>query len=165
MRIDFINILSFSLGGIASARRAAEYGAKVAVVESGRLGGTCVNVGCVPKKVMWNTAALAENLHDSKDYGFTTGEISFDWKIIKEKRDAYVKRLNGIYDTNLDNSGVKLYRGEAKFNGVNSVQVGEETVTATHVLIATGGKPALPKLPGIEHVITRYVVDHYFSSN
>lgn len=104
---------------------------------------------------MWNTASLAESLHDAKDYGFSTGEISFDWKVIKEKRDAYVARLNGIYDTNLGNSGVKLYRGEAKFSGINTIQVGDSSVKGTHVLITTGGKPALPNIPGIEHVITR----------
>ena len=140
---------------MATARRAAEHGANVGIIEGGRMGGTCVNVGCVPKKVMWNTAHIAEMLHDSKDYGFTTGEISHNWKIIKEKRDAYVKRLNGIYETNLGKAEIKSYRGFAKFVGPNQVEVNGETLTADHVLIATGGVPSLPKIPGVEHCITR----------
>src|SRR5579872_3245876 len=89
-------------GGLAAAQRAAEYGAKVAIVESGRLGGTCVNVGCVPKKVMWNAADIADGLEDAADYGFRLGPGEpQDWALLKSKRDAYVARLNGIYASNL----------------------------------------------------------------
>eukprot|EP00012_Vannella_robusta_P006445 CAMPEP_0206193426 /NCGR_PEP_ID=MMETSP0166-20121206/6552_1 /ASSEMBLY_ACC=CAM_ASM_000260 /TAXON_ID=95228 /ORGANISM="Vannella robusta, Strain DIVA3 518/3/11/1/6" /LENGTH=449 /DNA_ID=CAMNT_0053610121 /DNA_START=811 /DNA_END=2160 /DNA_ORIENTATION=- len=147
-------VIGAGSGGIASARRAAEYGAKVAVCEFTRLGGTCVNVGCVPKKVMWNTAALAEHIEDSKDYGFKTGDVSFDWKIIKDKRDAYVKRLNGIYGNNLEKSGITLFRGKAVFKDTNTLQVGDQTVKAKRILIATGGQPSFPDLPGIEHCIS-----------
>ena len=93
---------------MASARRAAEYGAKVAVVESGRLGGTCVNVGCVPKKVMWNAAFVKEVIEGAADYGhdFDHASYSFDWGKVKASRDSYVTRLNGIYERNLDGSGV-----------------------------------------------------------
>ncbi|XP_026518554.1 glutathione reductase, mitochondrial-like, partial [Terrapene carolina triunguis] len=95
-------VLGGGSGGLASARRAAELGARVAVVEHQRLGGTCVNVGCVPKKVMWNTAVHFEFIHDHADYGFETPNVKFNWRVIKEKRDAYVSRLNGIYQNNLN---------------------------------------------------------------
>jgi glutathione reductase (NADPH) len=144
-------------GGIASARRAASYGAKVAVVEGGRLGGTCVNVGCVPKKVMWNAASIAETVHDMKHYGFSgLDDISFDWKILKAARDKYITRLNGIYDRNLDNSGVSKMVGWASLAGPNTVKVqlveGGEPVTykAKHILIATGGIPVFPSGEGIQ---------------
>eukprot|EP00548_Thalassiothrix_antarctica_P000667 CAMPEP_0194141788 /NCGR_PEP_ID=MMETSP0152-20130528/11166_1 /TAXON_ID=1049557 /ORGANISM="Thalassiothrix antarctica, Strain L6-D1" /LENGTH=577 /DNA_ID=CAMNT_0038840527 /DNA_START=253 /DNA_END=1986 /DNA_ORIENTATION=+ len=146
-------------GGISSARRAASYGAKVGVIEKGRLGGTCVNVGCVPKKVMWNAASIAERLHDMKHYGFSgydSDAIHFDWKYIKSYRDDYVSRLNRIYDTNMKNSGVQSITGSASFVTPNKVAVMQESqekkyYTAKHILIATGGKPSLPKdVEGIE---------------
>ena len=88
-------------GGLAAARRASEYGASCAVIESHKIGGTCVNVGCVPKKVMWTTSRIAEMLHDAPDYGFSIDNRGFDWAAIKASRDAYIKRLNDIYETNL----------------------------------------------------------------
>jgi len=120
------------------------------LIEYTRLGGTCVNVGCVPKKVMWNTASIAEALHDAHDYGFTVPSFDFAWKQIKESRDAYVKRLNGIYAKNLDSSGVTLFHGRAKFVGPNHVEVDGKHIVAKHVLIATGGKPTFPEIPGAE---------------
>jgi len=143
-------VIGAGSGGIATSRRAAEYGAKVAVIEHGRLGGTCVNVGCVPKKVMWYTATMAEQLHDAKDYGFTTGDVSFDWNTIKQKRDAYITRLNGIYDNNLKNSGVTLFRGAAKYIGNNKIQVGDDIVIGERTLIASGGRPSIPNIEGAE---------------
>lgn len=137
-------------GGLASARRAAKYGAKVALVEAGRLGGTCVNVGCVPKKVMWNAASVAEMLGFAKDYGFDVEAPAFDWLKVKRSRDAYVERLNGIYQRNLDIDEVHLVRGFAKFVDAKTVEVGDQTLTAKHVLIATGGRPKIPKIPGAE---------------
>ena len=88
-------------GGLAGAQRAAEYGARVALIESGRLGGTCVNVGCVPKKIMWNAAEVGGALHDAADYGFSAPEPGHDWAALKNRRDAYVHRLNGVYAMNL----------------------------------------------------------------
>jgi len=103
-------------GGLASARRAGQYGAKVALIESaGKLGGTCVNVGCVPKKVMWNTASIMEALHDAKGYGYTVDGFKFDWNTIKTKRDAYIKRLNGIYESNVAKDKVDYIKGLASF--------------------------------------------------
>jgi len=98
-------------GGLACAQRAAEYGAKAAVIESHRLGGTCVNVGCVPKKVMWNAASIALALGDAGDYGFDVKTGGSDWASLKAKRDAYIERLNGIYARNLAAKGVTLVRG------------------------------------------------------
>lgn len=158
-------VIGAGSGGIASARRAATYGAKVAVVEKARLGGTCVNVGCVPKKVMWNAASIAETLHDMKHYGFSgydSDAISFDWTFIKRNRDKYVLRLNETYERTMANSGVTSLSGTASFTSspntvsVASSETGEETtVTARHVLIATGGYPTFPPGEGIrEHAIS-----------
>jgi hypothetical protein len=143
-------------GGIASARRAATYGAKVAVVEKnkGKLGGTCVNVGCVPKKVMFNAASVSEMLHEAKHFGFTVGHTEFDWGAITEARDAYVTRLNGIYANNLKNSGVTSIEGEAKLVGANAVEVEGTRYTADHILLAPGGRPSMPTFPGSEHTIS-----------
>lgn len=151
-------VIGAGSGGIASARRAASYGAKVGVVEKGRLGGTCVNVGCVPKKVMWNAASIAETLHDMKHYGFSgyeSEDLSFDWSFIKENRDKYIVRLNGIYERNMANSGVQSILGTASFaDGGNGVVVtpndGEPvTYKAKNILIATGGYPTFPEGEGI----------------
>lgn len=111
-------VIGAGSGGIASARRAASYGAKVAVVEKSKFGGTCINVGCVPKKIMWNAASIAETLHEMHHYGFSGGEsddISFDWKFIKEARDKFILRLNNIYERTMGNSGVQSIYGTASF--------------------------------------------------
>jgi glutathione reductase (NADPH) len=156
-------VIGAGSGGIASARRAAGYGAKVAVVEKHRLGGTCVNVGCVPKKVMWNAASIAETLHDMQHYGFQSAEdaISFDWAFLKNNRDKYIERLNGIYERNLLNSGVTKLMGTASLGEeANSVVLDEndgekKTFKAKHILIATGGYPVFPPGEGIkEHCIS-----------
>jgi glutathione reductase (NADPH) len=141
-------------GGLAAAQRAAEYGARVALVESHRLGGTCVNVGCVPKKVMWNAADLAEGLRDAPDYGFALTPGEHDWALLKEKRDAYVLRLNGIYEANLAKRGVTLIRGRARFVDGRTVTVAGSSLSAPHIIIATGGRPLLPAIPGAELGIT-----------
>jgi glutathione reductase (NADPH) len=147
-------VIGAGSGGMASARRAAGYGAKVGVVERGPLGGTCVNVGCVPKKVMWNAASVMEMIHESSNYCFNTnGETTFDWKALKDKRDKYILRLNGIYGRNLDNSKVKVLHGAASFSGEKEVMVNGEKYTADNILIAVGGTPAKPDIPGIEHAI------------
>ncbi|KAJ3273212.1 hypothetical protein HDV01_004714 [Terramyces sp. JEL0728] len=150
-------VLGGGSGGIASARRAAMYGAKVAVIENSRLGGTCVNVGCVPKKVMWNTASIAESLNEAASYGFDLKGVqpSFNWKMLKDKRDAYVKRLNGIYANNLGKDEVQVISGTASFVDNNTVKVGDELYSAKHILIATGSKAWIPNVPGAqEHGVT-----------
>jgi glutathione reductase (NADPH) len=141
-------------GGLACAQRAAEYGAKAAVIEPARLGGTCVNVGCVPKKVMWNAASIAFSLEDAADYGFEVKAGAHDWSLLKTKRDAYVKRLNDIYERNLGAKGVTYVRGAARFIDTHTVEVNGVRYTARHVVIATGGKATVPPLPGAELGIT-----------
>ena len=141
-------------GGLACAQRAAEYGAKAAVIESHRLGGTCVNVGCVPKKVMWNAASIALALGDAGDYGFDVKTGGSDWASLKAKRDAYIERLNGIYARNLAAKGVTLVRGRARFLDRRTVEAGEARLSAPHIVIATGGVPVVPELPGADLGIT-----------
>ena len=150
-------------GGIACAVRAASYGARCAVIESGPLGGTCVNVGCVPKKVMWYGASIAHTLEDAPGYGFEVGETGFQWKTLKVARDAYVKRLNGIYERRLADSGIDYLRGRARFRGERRVRVDDEDYSADHVVIATGGFPTVPAVPGAELGITSdgfFLLDH-----
>ncbi len=137
-------------GGIAMANRAASYGAKVALVESGRLGGTCVNVGCVPKKIMWNAASIAHVFHEAGDYGFTARVESFDWAALKKSRDDYIAWLNGRYQAGLEKNGVEWVRGRARFEGPGAVSVGATRLEAPHVAIATGGRPVVPKWKGAE---------------
>ena len=141
-------------GGIASARRAAEYGVKVGIIEAAAIGGTCVNVGCVPKKVMWNTSHVAEILNLAPDYGFNVARKGFDWSTVKRSRDAYIQRLNGIYHRNLDNSGVDEITGWAQFLDSHSIEVNGDKISAEHILIATGGYPVQPDLLGAELGIT-----------
>jgi glutathione reductase (NADPH) len=141
-------------GGLACVQRAAEYGAKTAVIESQRLGGTCVNVGCVPKKVMWNAAGIASSLGDAADYGFEVKVGAHDWAALKAKRDAYVQRLNGIYERNLAAKGVAYVRGVARFIDAHTVEVDGQRLSAKHLVIATGGKASIPALAGAEIGIT-----------
>ncbi len=152
-QFDYL-VIGGGSGGIASARRAAEYGANVALFEPKPLGGTCVNVGCVPKKVMWNTAHMAEMLGQASDYGFSINQNGFDWPTVKTKRDTYIERLNGIYANNLANSKVTHIKSKAKFVCANELEADGTIYTAKHILIATGGHPWLPDLPGIEHTIS-----------
>lgn len=159
---DYI-VIGGGSGGMASARRAATYGARVLVVERGRkydgagLGGTCVHYGCVPKKVMFNAAAHVEHINRAQDYSInTTGAYKFgdfDWARMKAKRDAYILRLNGIYERNLGNAKIDLINGVAKLVAKNQVEVDGVVYTGKHVLIAVGGLPSRPAIPGIEHVI------------
>jgi len=147
-------VIGAGSGGLAAAQRAAEYGAKVALLESHRLGGTCVNVGCVPKKVMWNAADLAEGLRDAPDYGFALAAGAHDWALLRAKRDAYVLRLNGIYEGNLAKRGVTLIRGRAHFIDGRTLAAAGSSLSAPHIIIATGGRPLLPVIPGAELGIT-----------
>lgn len=137
-------------GGLAAAQRAAEYGARVALVEGARLGGTCVNVGCVPKKLMWNAADLAGSLDDARGYGFDVTVAGHDWPGLKARRDAYIERLNGIYERNLAKRNVTLLRGWARLTGPQEVEVNGRRLTAGRVLLAMGGKPHRPDVPGAD---------------
>jgi glutathione reductase (NADPH) len=135
-------------GGLACAQRAADYGARTLLVEAHRLGGTCVNVGCVPKKVMWNAAQIGAALHDAADYGFDIAIGRHDWGLLKQRRDAYIARLNAIYERNLDSRGVQLLRAHARLLSAHTVQAGERQVSADAIVLASGGQPLIPQLPG-----------------
>ena len=141
-------------GGIATANRAARYGAKCAVIEAGRLGGTCVNVGCVPKKIMWNTATVNHTLGRAAEYGFSIDQHAFNWPILKQARDAYIARLNKNYGVGLANNQVELIQGYAGFIDAHTVEVNGEQFSADHIVIATGGRPVIPQIPGAERGIT-----------
>lgn len=146
-------------GGMASARRAAAHGARVALVEGAQLGGTCVNRGCVPKKITWNASVLATEVADARAYGSivpepAAGVASFDWARFKAQRDAYLERLRGIYASRLELDDVEHVPGWARFVGPREVEVGGRRLAGEHVLIATGGRPTLPSLPGAELGIT-----------
>lgn len=147
-------VIGAGSGGLAAAQRAAEYGARVAIVEKGRLGGTCVNVGCVPKKAMWYAAEIAHQLEDAGGYGFDVEIRDHNWPALQQARDAYVERLNGIYARNLERRNVTLLAGTATLLDRQSVDVDGETVTAGKIIIATGGHPQIPSVPGAEHGIT-----------
>ena len=153
-------VIGAGSGGMATAKRAAQWGAKVALVEKGKLGGTCVNVGCIPKKIMWNAAHVNEMLHASSHYGPYPGFSgalegnTFDWKAVKGARHAFTAQLNAMHLRNLGSTGVQLIEGAASFAGPREVVVEGDTYTADHVAIAVGGKPAMPDIPGArEHCI------------
>ena len=138
-------------GGIASANRAAKYGQRVALIEAKAIGGTCVNVGCVPKKAMWYGAQVAEaiNLY-APDYGFDVTLNKFDWQTLVNSREAYIKRIHGSYDRVLGNNKITVINGFATFVDKNTVEVDGVHYTAKHILIATGGRPIQPQIPGTE---------------
>ncbi|MCG9697941.1 glutathione-disulfide reductase [Shewanella sp. Isolate11] len=159
---DYI-CLGAGSGGIASANRAAMRGAKVLLIEAKALGGTCVNVGCVPKKVMWYGAQVAEAMHlYAKDYGFDVSVNQFDWSKLVESREAYIERIHGAYDRGLESNGVTLVRGYGRFVNNHTIDVDGVQYTADNILIATGGSPTIPNIPGAEYGIDS---DGFFALN
>lgn len=151
---DYIAIGGGS-GGIASINRAASYGKKCAIIEAKELGGTCVNVGCVPKKIMWYGAQIAEAIKNyGPDYGFNTEIKQFSWQKLIESRSAYIDRVHQSYDRVLSNNNVDVIRGYAKFLNAKTLEVNGKQYTADHILIAVGGKPTIPNIPGAEYGIT-----------
>lgn len=150
---DYISIGGGS-GGIASAIRAAKHGKKAAIIEAKDIGGTCVNVGCVPKKAMWYGAQIAEAIHRyAPEYGFDVSVNHFSWDSLIASRQAYIERIHTSYDRALTTNDVTLIRGFAKFVDNNTVEVDGETYTADHITIATGGRPVIPDIPGAQHGI------------
>ncbi len=135
-------------GGLSVAERAARYGARCAVVESGRLGGTCVNVGCVPKKIMWYGADLAHRLRDAPDYGFDLRVGAFDWAELVRRREAYISGINTWYHTYLEDSDVAEIPGHARFVEPRTLDVDGRRISADHVVIGVGGRPVIPDVPG-----------------
>lgn len=154
MSYDFdLFVIGAGSGGIATARRAAEYGAKVGVAEFDRLGGTCVNRGCIPKKLMVYASHFPELFTDAEGYGWSAVKSQLDWPKMITAVNNEVIRLNGIYQRMLDNSKVELLHGHGKFIDHHTIQVGDRTVTADKILIAVGGVPVRPNIPGIEHAL------------
>jgi len=137
-------------GGLSVAERAARYGRKCAVIEKGPLGGTCVNVGCVPKKVMWFAASIAHILEDAGGYGFSMDATRFDWATLKQARDDYVHGINDWYHTYLADSNIDEIAGTARFVDAQTVAVGGQHYSADHIVIAPGGAPMLPDTEGVE---------------
>ncbi len=152
-RYDLL-VIGGGSGGLAHAQRAAEHGARAAAIESGALGGTCVNVGCVPKKVMWYTAQHAHYFAHAADYGFDAVVRGHDWSALKTRRDAFVKRLNDIYANNLNKRDVDHIVGSGSFADAHTVVVGDHEYQAERIVIATGGRPIVPDIPGAEYGIT-----------
>ena len=151
---DYI-VIGGGSGGIASANRAAMHGAKVILFEGKEVGGTCVNVGCVPKKVMWYGAQVAETLHRyAGEYGFDVTVNKFDFARLKANRQAYIDRIHGSYERGFDSNGVERVYEYARFVDPHTVEVAGERYTAPHILIATGGHALYPNIPGSEYGIT-----------
>lgn len=141
-------------GGIASINRAAIYGQKCALIEAKALGGTCVNVGCVPKKIMWYAAQVAEAIKTyGPAYGFNTSINQFNWQKLITNRQSYIKRIHQSYESSLSTNNVKIINGFARFINAHTIKVNGSKLTADHILIATGGRPAWPNIPGAEYGI------------
>ncbi|HEU4923659.1 MAG TPA: glutathione-disulfide reductase [Burkholderiales bacterium] len=141
-------------GGVRASRVSASYGARVGIAEPGRFGGTCVNVGCIPKKLFSYAAHWREDFQLARAYGWTVGEARFDWPTLLANKDREIARLNGVYERVLVNAGVEIHRARATVIGPNEVDVDGKRRSAKHILVATGSWPQLPALPGIEHAIT-----------
>ena len=141
-------------GGLSVAERAAAYGIKSAVVESGKMGGTCVNVGCVPKKVMWFGASLAHAIEDARAYGFAVENKGFDWAHLVNKRDNYINGINSWYHNYLADSNIDEIPGFAKFVDTHTLDVNGVEYTAKHIVVSPGTRPSVPDIPGAEHGIT-----------
>lgn len=145
-------------GGVRAARMAAQRGARVVLAEAAALGGTCVNVGCIPKKLYSYAAHYAEAFEEAAGYGWTVGETRFDWDKLKAARAREITRLNGVYEQLLRGAGVRIVPGWATLCDAHTVQVrtaaGDERISARHILVATGGTPLVPAVSGREHVVT-----------
>jgi glutathione reductase (NADPH) len=147
-------VIGAGSGGVRAARIAAGHGARVGICEESRVGGTCVIRGCVPKKLLVYASHFAEDFEDARGFGWETEPAHFSWPDLIRAKDREIDRLNGVYLGLLANSGVELINGRGSFIDPHTVQAGDRTVTAEHVLIATGGTPWAPDIPGIEHAIT-----------
>ena len=150
---DFF-VIGAGSGGVRAARMASGFGANVAIAEDTFLGGTCVNAGCVPKKLFVYASHFAEEFHHAEGFGWTLSKPAFDWAILLTKKNDEIKRLNGIYEEILKNAGVKIIDDHARLIDPNTVAVGDKHITAERILIATGGWPLVADIPGKEHIIT-----------
>ena len=149
-------------GGIASAIRAAKHGATVAVFEPNFIGGTCVNVGCVPKKIMWQASDQLAKFSQHLSYGIESKKPQLDWQVLIKHREDYIKKLHGIYINRLKDHNIKLITDYAKFSDQNNLIAHNKKYFGKHIIIATGGRPSVPNLPGSELGITS---DGFFKLN
>jgi glutathione reductase (NADPH) len=147
-------VIGAGSGGIATARRAAQYGAKVAIAEVDRLGGTCVNRGCIPKKLMVYASSFPNLFEDAQGFGWSPVQSTFNWQTMITAVNKELERLNGVYQRMLDNAATELFRGYAKFLDPHTLEIEDRKVTADKILIAVGGHPVKPDIPGIEYTIT-----------
>lgn len=147
-------VIGAGSGGVRAARMSGALGARVAIAEDRYLGGTCVNVGCVPKKLFHYAAHYSEDFHDSAGYGWTVEKPKFDWQTLIRNKNAEIERLNGIYERLLENANVRLYNARATVVDPHTVEVDGEKVTAERILVAVGGWPTQADFPGAEHVIS-----------
>jgi len=155
MTYDFdLFVIGAGSGGVRAARFAAGFGARVAVAESRYLGGTCVNVGCVPKKLLVYGSHFADDFEQAEGFGWTAGKAQFDWEKLISNKNREIERLNGIYRKLLVNSGVTLLEGHARLADAHHVEINGQRFSAERILIATGGWPQIPEIPGREHAIT-----------
>lgn len=155
MQYDYdLYVIGAGSGGVRAARISAGYGAKVAVAESTFLGGTCVNVGCVPKKLFVYGSHFHEEFEDAAGFGWTVESKKFDWPVLRDNKTAEIERLNDIYRSLLSSAGVDLHEGKATFVDTHTINLDGTQYTAEKILIATGGWPVVPDFPGNEHVIT-----------
>ncbi|MCW9025114.1 MAG: glutathione-disulfide reductase [Gammaproteobacteria bacterium] len=149
---DLISIGAGS-GGLSAAERASEYGMKTAVIENKKLGGTCVNVGCVPKKVMWFASGVAETIHNASGYGFDVDLKGFSWEKLVDAREGYIKGILDWYGNYLTDSNITHLQGTGCFIDAHTLEVDGQRYTADHIVIAPGGYPIMPDIPGAEHML------------
>jgi glutathione reductase (NADPH) len=147
-------VIGAGSGGVRAARMSAGLGARVAIAEDRYLGGTCVNVGCVPKKLFVYASHFSEEFENAKSFGWNIGNTDFNWSTLIKNKDTEIKRLNGVYKKILDNSGAETIHGRAKIVDAHTVEVNGNHITAERILIATGGWPSVPEIPGKEHIIS-----------
>jgi glutathione reductase (NADPH) len=147
-------VIGAGSGGVRGARASARYGARVAIVEERYLGGTCVNVGCVPKKLLTYAARYGEDFREAKGFGWSVGSRAFDWATLIANKDKEIQRLNGVYADLLEQSGVTRFEGHARVEGPHTVRIDGNQLSARYVLVATGSWPFIPEVPGAEHAIT-----------
>ena len=155
MSFDYdLFVIGAGSGGVRAARMSAGHGAKVAVAEEYRVGGTCVIRGCVPKKLFVYASHFAEEFEDAAGFGWTVADAKFDWPTLVKNKDAEIDRLNGIYIKNLEASGVEILQGRAIVKDANTVTLDGRDITAKYILVAVGGTPFMPQIEGIEHAIS-----------
>ncbi|MCA9576014.1 MAG: FAD-dependent oxidoreductase, partial [Myxococcales bacterium] len=152
---DFdLYVIGAGSGGVRAARLSAAMGARVGVCEEQYMGGTCVNVGCVPKKLFVYASEFGAAFRDASGFGYTVPTLSFDWPTLVRNKDAEIARLNGIYESLLTGPGATIHRGRGRIVDAHTVEVGGERYTAETILIATGGRPTRPNIPGAELGLT-----------